>query len=212
MHCLYLALFEPDLPARKSDGEDATKPQVTYEKYNERFKTFDLAVDTHCTRSCVLHPLYPLYPLHHSQFGKPAVDSCATCDTLIIQLSAAETEDTANTLRAARRAHLLEADAGYAMRKHDQELAQVHSEAKSKMEHTSPDVHATHFVQESRRSDPDWHVPASDYRTWDGHEFVSSDMMAVLQTPKVLDNTNASPSQRMPLPRFPQTRHSTYGS
>jgi hypothetical protein len=55
-------------------------------------------------------------------------------------------------------------------------------------------------------------VPASDYRTWDGHEFVSSDMMAVLQTPKVLDNTNASPSQRMPLPRFPQTRHSTYES
>jgi hypothetical protein len=125
MHCLYLALFEPDL---KSDGEDAraaTKPQVTYEKYNERFKTFDLAVDTHCTSSCVLHPLYPLYPLHHSQFGKPAVDSCATCDALLVQLSAAENEETANTLRAARRAHLLEADAGYAMRKHDQELAQA---------------------------------------------------------------------------------------
>jgi hypothetical protein len=44
MHSLYLALFEPDL---KSDGEDAraaTRPQVTYEKHNERFKTFDLAV------------------------------------------------------------------------------------------------------------------------------------------------------------------------
>jgi hypothetical protein len=47
MHSLYLEMYEPDLP-RKGDGEDAgaTKPQVTYEFYNERFKTFDLAVPT----------------------------------------------------------------------------------------------------------------------------------------------------------------------
>ena len=43
MHVLYLELYEPDL---RGDGDDAgaTKPQVTYEFYNERFKTFDLSV------------------------------------------------------------------------------------------------------------------------------------------------------------------------
>jgi hypothetical protein len=47
MHLLSLELYEPALLPR-SDGEDAgaTKPQVTYEFYNERFKTFDLAVPT----------------------------------------------------------------------------------------------------------------------------------------------------------------------
>lgn len=45
MHLLYLELYEPDLLPR-GDGDDAgaTKPQVTYEFYNERFKTFDLSV------------------------------------------------------------------------------------------------------------------------------------------------------------------------
>jgi hypothetical protein len=54
---------------------------------------------------------------------------------------------------------------GYAMRKHDQDLAKA-----------------------CRKSDPDWAVPAEDYCTWDATEFVCSDMAGVLQTPKVATN------------------------
>jgi hypothetical protein len=118
--------------------DDDEKPQVTYDFYNERFRRFDLS------------------------FATPLVDSCATCDELQIQIAAADDENAADALRAKRRAHLLEADRGYAMRKHDQELA-----------------------QESRKTDPNWKCPADEHRSWDATEFVSSDMAGVLSTPKV---------------------------
>ena len=65
----------------------------------------------------------------------------------------------------ARRKHLLEADRGYKMRRFDQDLAQA-----------------------SRKSDPAWVCPAPDYKSWDGTEYVCSDMAGVLQTPKVPTN------------------------
>jgi hypothetical protein len=167
MHSLYLELHEPRayaalaVPGAEDErdvsemGEDAemeevegqapdpsaVKPQVKYDFYNEAFRKFDLA------------------------FGKPEVDSCATCDELKLQIAACEDEDTAHALREKRRTHLLEADRGYRMRKHDQELAQA-----------------------SRQADPSWVCPAADYRSWDGTEYVCSDMAGVLQTPKVPTN------------------------
>jgi hypothetical protein len=80
-----------EMDARKEPGEGA-KPQVKYDFYNERFRKFDLA------------------------FGKPEVDSCATCDELKLQVAAAVDEDAAQALREQRRAHLREADLGYKMR------------------------------------------------------------------------------------------------
>jgi hypothetical protein len=158
MHNLYLELHEPRAYAALA-GEDegaenegaemgeaggvegAVKPYVKYDFYNEAFRKFDLA------------------------FGKPEVDSCATCDELKLQISAADDEDIVHELREKRRAHLLEADRGYRMRRHDQDLAQA-----------------------SRQADPTWVCPAADYRSWDGTEYVCSDMAGVLQTPKVPTN------------------------
>jgi hypothetical protein len=115
MYVLYLEKYEPGivLAPRKSgagDGGDdeanlaeeiQQKALVKYDFYLESFRKFDLG------------------------FGKPEVDSCGTCDSLAIKLSVAEDEETAEGLRTQRRLHLLEADKGYAMRRHDQELAQV---------------------------------------------------------------------------------------
>jgi hypothetical protein len=166
MHSLYLERYEPRAYAAltvgaederdvNEMGEDAemeevegqapdpgaVKPQVKYDFYNEAFRKFDLT------------------------FGKPEVDSCATCDELKLQIAAREDEDTAHALREKRRTHLLEADRGYRMRKHDQTLSQA-----------------------SRQADPSWVCPAADYRSWDGTEYVCSDMAGVLQTPKVPTN------------------------
>jgi hypothetical protein len=117
---------DEDLEAK--DGA-AEKPIIKYDFYNERFRTFDLA------------------------FGTPEVDSCATCDEFKLKIAATEDEDVANALREARRAHLLDADRGYRMRRHDQNLAQA-----------------------SRQADPNWVCPCEDYRSWDGIEYVCSDM------------------------------------
>ena len=124
------------------DDEPAQKPVVTYDFYLEAFRKFDLA------------------------FGKPVVDSCSTCDELKNLIAAAEDEDAAQALRVRRREHLLEADRGYAMRKHDQDLA-----------------------RESRKaSGKEWVCPAAEHRSWDATEFICSDMAGVLQTPKVPTN------------------------
>jgi hypothetical protein len=162
MHRLYLRKNEPGIiPAGDSgsdssdsdsereeldmeeDGgaEDKSKPLVTYAFYTGRFNTFDLS------------------------FAKPLVDSCATCDELKIQLAVAADETTADALRAERKLHLLEADRGYAMRKHDQELAEA-----------------------SRKSEPGAVPSELDHNSWDGVEFVCSDMAGVLITPKVSVN------------------------
>jgi hypothetical protein len=117
------------------------KPRVTYDFYNEHFRRFDLA------------------------FGTPVVDSCATCDEFPLKIKAAEDEQTADALRVERRAHLREADRGYAMRKHDHDLA-----------------------KQSRLSDSKWVCPAKAHASWDGLEYVCSDMAGVLCTPKVPTN------------------------
>jgi hypothetical protein len=156
MYHLYLRKYEPGtLPGHGSesdsdseseeeddgDGEAQSKPLVTYAFYTGRFNTFDLS------------------------FAKPLVDSCATCDELNIQLSVAADEETADALRAKRKSHLQEADRGYAMRKHDQELAEA-----------------------SQKSEANGALPSDDHNTWDGVEFVCSDMAGVLVTPKVSVN------------------------
>jgi hypothetical protein len=157
MHRLYLAKYEPHvLPNQEQDegkadaepeGGDADdqkeqqKPQVSYDFYNERFRRFDL------------------------KFGLPTVDSCALCDELTLNIEAATDEDNAEALRAQRRAHLVEADRGYAMRKHDQKLAEA-----------------------SRAADPNWECPVTEFCSWDGTEYLCSDMAGVLQTPRVSTN------------------------
>jgi hypothetical protein len=155
MHQLYLAKYEPHihLPGADSDEDkgkadadanadkEQQKPQVTYDFYNERFRTFDL------------------------KFGLPTVDSCSSCDELKSKIDAAEDEDTATALRAELLAHLIEADRGYAMRKHDEKLA-----------------------QESRAGDPSWACPVEEHASWDATEFVCSDMAGVLTTPRVSAN------------------------
>jgi hypothetical protein len=156
MYHLYLRKYEPGtLPGHGSesdsdseseeenvgDGEAQSKPLVTYAFYTGRFNTFDLS------------------------FAKPLVDSCATCDELNTQLSVAADEETADALRAKRKSHLQEADRGYAMRKHDQELAEA-----------------------SQKSEANGALPSEDHNTWDGVEFVCSDMAGVLVTPKVSVN------------------------
>ena len=98
-------------------------------------------------------------------FQHPAVDSCSTCDELKIELATAADEDVAAEIRAKRHAHLAEADRAYAMRSHDRDLARA-----------------------SRDGEPDWKVPVEERATWDGTEFLCSDMAAVLQTPKVSTN------------------------
>jgi hypothetical protein len=177
MHHLYLERFEPHirLPSSDSSGTDSDdadgkeekkrrhvgggggggggggedvdddepeKPQVTYDFYLEAFRKFDLA------------------------FGKPVVDSCSTCDELKHLIAAANDEDAAQALRVRRREHLLEADRGYAMRKHDQELA----------------------IASRKASGKEWVCPAAEHRSWDATEFICSDMAGVLQTPKVPTN------------------------
>jgi hypothetical protein len=157
MHRLYLQKHEPGIVPHGGDSSDSeredseldmeeekeedAKPLVTYAFYTGRFNTFDLS------------------------FAKPEVDSCATCDELKIQLSAAVDEDAADALRAQRKLHLLEADRGYAMRKHDHELAEA-----------------------SRKSEPGPVPSELDHNSWDGVEFVCSDMAGVLITPKVSVN------------------------
>jgi hypothetical protein len=154
MHQLYLEIYEPHIRIPLSDGsgsdsdagdgEDqllAQKPQVTYDFYLEAFRKFDLA------------------------FGKPVVDSCSTCDELKLKIASADDEDVATALRAERKEHLLEADRGYAMRRHDQDLA-----------------------RQCRASDKKWVCPAAEHRSWDATEFICSDMAGVLQTPKVPTN------------------------
>jgi hypothetical protein len=157
MHHLYLRKHEPGMVAghgSDSDGDSDSesqveldmeeddsgakpKPLVTYAFYTGRFNTFDLS------------------------FAKPLVDSCATCDEFKIQLSVATDEGAADALRAQRKLHLLEADRGYAMRKHDQELAEV-----------------------SRKSEPGAVPSELAHNSWDGVEFVCSDMAGVLVTPR----------------------------
>jgi hypothetical protein len=128
--------------ADSDDDEPAQKPVVTYDYYLEAFRKFDLA------------------------FGKPVVDSCSTCDELKNLITAAEDEDAAQALRVRRREHLKEADRGYAMRKHDQELA----------------------IASRKASGKEWVCPAAEHRSWDATEFICSDMAGVLQTPKVPTN------------------------
>lgn len=156
MHRLYLKKYEPHLGIGEDEGEEkvaaadagseenymgADQAIVKYDFYNERFLTFDLA------------------------FGKPQVDSCATCDGFLVKIAAADNEDSASNLREARRVHLLEADRGYKMRRFDQDLAQA-----------------------SRKADAGWLCPAEDFNTWDGTEYICSDMCGVLQTPQVKTN------------------------
>jgi hypothetical protein len=158
MHRLYLAKYEPHILSSQEqddgkavdemddgvaadDRKEQQKPQVSYDFYNQRFRQFDL------------------------KFGLPTVDSCATCDEFILKIAAATDEDIADALRAQRRAHLVEADRGYAMRKHDQKLAEA-----------------------SRAADPKWECPVTDHCSWDGTEYVCSDMAGVLQTPRVSTN------------------------
>jgi hypothetical protein len=154
MWILYLVKFEPLTQPDESDegnadaaaqvegaGDERQKPRVTYDYYLSRFRKYDLS------------------------FGVPAVDSCCRCDELKIQIKAAVDEDTADALRAERRAHLVEADRGYAMRLFDQKMA-----------------------QECRAGDPDWECPTKEFCSWDASEFVCSDMAGVLSTPKVSAN------------------------
>ena len=138
---------------------------------------------------------------------------------MTLKLSACEDEDEAEELRKQRREHLIEADAGYAMRKHDFERAQVDLFGLPSgvcvcgcgcVVILSPSLcYATHLAQESRKGDPDWKVPADNYRTWDGLEFVSSDMAGVLQTPKVTGQCNASTFLLHISSRCRRTRHFT---
>jgi hypothetical protein len=157
MYQMYLEKFEPQAAqvvvnddAEEKEGstddeekedDNLPKPEVAYDFYNDRFRKFDLT------------------------FGKPVVDSCATCDELKLKIEAADDEDSAQVQRIRRRDHLKEADMGYAMRKHDFDLA-----------------------KKSRLADPDWECPVAEHRSWDGTEFVCSDMAGVLQTPKVPTN------------------------
>lgn len=78
-------------------------------------------------------------------------------------IETAESEEQADALRAEKHAHLIEADRAYKARRFDQWLAST-----------------------SRASDPDWGVPsAHPAASWDAVEFISSDMAAVLPTPKL---------------------------
>jgi hypothetical protein len=174
MYVLYLEQYEPGivlLAPRKSgagDGGDdeaniaeemQQKALVKYDFYLESFRKFDLG------------------------FGKPEVDSCGTCDSLAIKLSVAEDEETAEGLRTQRRLHLLEADKGYAMRRHDQELAQVIFPTRV---YTFPVYHYHIYTsKQCRKDDADWTCPSKEYRSWDSIEYVCSDMAGVLPTPKV---------------------------
>jgi hypothetical protein len=78
----------------------------------------------------------------------------STCDELTLKIAAAEDQDIAAALRAERKEHLLEADRGYAMRKHDQDLA-----------------------RQCRASDKKWVCPAAEHASWDSTEFICSDMV-----------------------------------
>jgi hypothetical protein len=154
---LYLARYEPNVwasmqqHARDDDGDeeedeeedeqedDVLQPVVVYQKYLERFNTMDLG------------------------FGKPPVDSCATCDRLKTALKACEDEEEAEALKTEKREHLVAADRFYKTRRHDQGLAET-----------------------TRAQDADWHVPNEEgHRAADGVEFISSDMAGVLSTPKL---------------------------
>lgn len=90
------------------------KPQVKYDFYLERYvlpffrDAMLLAVST-----AVLFRRFKRFDL---KFGKPEVDSCATCDEFKLQISAAVDEDVAAVLRAQKKSHLLEADRAYKMR------------------------------------------------------------------------------------------------
>jgi hypothetical protein len=94
------------------------------------------------------------------KFGRKPVDACAFCTKMGLQLAQARAGSSARrALEAEKHAHLQDADAGFRMRAHDQELARRSASANST-------------------------VPPGP-RAEDGVEYLETDMQAVLGAPSL---------------------------